>query len=144
VKPLPEAVQAAFPCAPDRFPPRPWWDLAPCLPDLGQPKPQPYYIRERDRMTTTGTRGDADAANPLHARSLAVTDKNGNEVKKSARCRFDAERGWTNGIVRDVRATGVWADHARVDDGDVDNDDLHTNGFHVSAWVCSEEIEVLP
>jgi hypothetical protein len=25
VKPLPEAVQAAFPCAPDRLPSRPWW-----------------------------------------------------------------------------------------------------------------------
>jgi hypothetical protein len=73
-----------------------------------------------------------------------MTDKNGNEVKKGARCRFDAERGWTNGIVRDVKDTGVWADHARVDDGDPAIDDLHTNGFRVSAWVCSEEIEVLP
>jgi len=25
MKPLPEAVQAAFPCAPDRLPSRPWW-----------------------------------------------------------------------------------------------------------------------
>jgi hypothetical protein len=65
MKPLPEAVQAAFPCAPDRFPPRPWWDLAPCLPDLGQPKPEPYYIRERDRLTTTETRAEADAEHPL-------------------------------------------------------------------------------
>ena len=73
-----------------------------------------------------------------------MTDKNGNEVTVGARCRFDAERGWTNGIVRDVRDTGVWADHARVDDGAADNDDLNTNGFRVSAWVCSEEIVVLP
>ena len=28
MKPLPEAVQSAFPCAPDRLPERPWWRRA--------------------------------------------------------------------------------------------------------------------
>ena len=40
-------------------------------------------------------------------------------------------------------ATGLPMD-ARVDDGDPANEDLHTNGFRISAWVSSDEIEVLP
>ena len=73
-----------------------------------------------------------------------MTDKKDRPVVVGARCMFKAERGWVGGIVRVVRDSGVWAGHARVDDGDPANDDLHTNGFHVSAWVPSDEIEVLP
>lgn len=75
-----------------------------------------------------------------------MIDKNGTPVVAGVRCRFyaDGREAWVSGIVRDVRDTGVWAGHARVDDGDPANDDLRTNGFHVSAWVPSDEIEVLP
>jgi hypothetical protein len=31
-----------------------------------------------------------------------------------------------------------------MDDGDPNNDDLHTNGFRVSSWAPPEHIEVLP
>lgn len=75
-----------------------------------------------------------------------MTDKNGTPVVAGARCLFYVEGrdAWVTGIVRDVRETGVWAGHARADDGDPANEDLRTNGFHVSAWVPSDEIEVLP
>lgn len=75
-----------------------------------------------------------------------MTDKNGTPVHAGARCRFyeSGSETWVTGIVRVARDTGVWAGHARVDDGDPANDDLHTNGFRISAWVSSDEIEVLP
>lgn len=73
-----------------------------------------------------------------------MTDRKGRPVLSGGKCLFKAERGWCIGIVRDVRESGVWAGHARVDDGDPENEDLHSNGFSVSAWVPSEEIEVVP
>jgi hypothetical protein len=75
-----------------------------------------------------------------------VIDKKDRPVVAGAKCLFYVEGrdAWVGGIVRVVRESGVWAGHARVDDGDPANDDLHTNGFHVSAWVPSDEIEVLP
>lgn len=73
-----------------------------------------------------------------------MTDKNNQRVFEGMRCSFSTERGWVDGVVRAVRDAGVWAGHARVDDGDPENDDLHTNGFRVSAWVSSNEIEVRP
>ena len=75
-----------------------------------------------------------------------MTDKNGTLVVAGARCLFYVEGRdtWLEGLVRDVRDSGVWADHARVDDGDPANDDLRTNGLHVSSWASSREIEVLP
>lgn len=75
-----------------------------------------------------------------------MTDKNKTLVVAGARCLFyaDGRETWVSGTVRDVRDTGVWAGHARVDDGDPANEDLRTNGFHVSAWVEPGDIEVLP
>jgi len=34
-------------------------------------------------------------------------------------------------------------DMAKCDDGDPNNDDLHTNGFHVSAWGLLVDLEVV-
>ena len=75
-----------------------------------------------------------------------MTDKNHKPVVLGARCRFYAEgrETWLEGVVRKVAEKGPFIGHARVDDGDPANDDLHTNGFHVSAWVEPRDIEVLP
>ena len=75
-----------------------------------------------------------------------MTDKNHKPVVLGARCRFYAEGRdtWLEGVVRKVAGKGPFIGHARVDDGDPTNDDLHTNGFHVSAWVGPWNIEVLP
>jgi hypothetical protein len=75
-----------------------------------------------------------------------MTDKNGQEVTVGARCRFyaDGREKWVNGCVRSIATKGPFEGHARVDDGDPSNDDLHTNGFHVSAWVEPQHIEVRP
>ena len=72
MKPLPEAVQAAFPCAPDRLPSRPWWRSA------GHNNGKPAYRRSDDCDSPTGFQYDVmrcyspeevavkhDAANPL-------------------------------------------------------------------------------
>lgn len=74
-----------------------------------------------------------------------MIDRNGTEIMPGARCRFYAStrEKWIDGTVRDTRTDGPFAGHARVDDGDRYNDDLHTNGFRVSAWVRSDEVEVL-
>lgn len=74
-----------------------------------------------------------------------MTDKNHNLVLEGARCRFCAEGrdAWLEGTVRKVAEKGPFIGNARVDDGDPTNDDLHTNGFHVSAWVEPRDIEVL-
>jgi hypothetical protein len=74
-----------------------------------------------------------------------MTDKNGREVVVGARCRFyiDTRETWVNGIVRALATRGPFEGHARVDDGALDNDDPHTNGFHVSAWVEPEDLEVV-
>ena len=72
MKPLPEAVQAAFPCDPDRLPSRPWWRSA------GRNNGKPAYRRSDDCDSPTGFQYDVmrcyspqevavkhDAANPL-------------------------------------------------------------------------------
>jgi hypothetical protein len=48
-----------------------------------------------------------------------------------------------NGTVRVLATKGPFVGHARVDDGAHDNDDLATNGFHVSAWVEPQDLQVL-
>ena len=75
-----------------------------------------------------------------------MTDKNDKDVSEGMRCRFYAEGRdeWLVGTVRAVATMGPFRGNARVDDGDPANDDLHTNGFHVSAWVEPWGIEVLP
>ena len=75
-----------------------------------------------------------------------MNDKNGKEITVGARCRFYGftREKWMDGTVRSIKTEGPMAGNARVDDGDPNNDDLHTNGFHVSAWVKPEHIEVLP
>jgi hypothetical protein len=74
-----------------------------------------------------------------------MTDKDGNEVVVGARCRFfvDTREEWMNGTVRVLATKGPFVGHARVDDGAHDNDDLATNGFHVSAWVEPQDLQVL-
>ena len=77
-----------------------------------------------------------------------MKDKNNVPVSVGMRVRFrvgeDFEDRWALGTVRALgKDTGPWADHVRCDDGDPNNDDMHTNGFHVSAWVRSHEIEVV-
>ncbi len=75
-----------------------------------------------------------------------MTDKNGKPVTAGARCRFYgySREKWLDGTVRSIKTDGPWAGHARVDDGDPTNPDLHTNGFHVSTWIKPAHIEVLP
>ena len=81
-----------------------------------------------------------------------MTDRNNVAVAVGARVRFTTDHQrerWVEGWVRDVAEHTFYHPkltrwEARVDDGDPANDDLHTNGFHVSAWVSSREIEVLP
>ena len=73
-----------------------------------------------------------------------MTDKNGKSVFVGARCAFyvETQERWVEGTVRAVATTGHWANHAQVDDGDPNNHNLHTNGFHVAAWVPLSEIEI--
>ena len=52
MKPLPEAVRAAFPCAPDRLPSRPWWRSA------GHNNGKPAYRRSDDCDSPTGFQYD--------------------------------------------------------------------------------------
>lgn len=72
-----------------------------------------------------------------------MTDAKGNPVTVGARVRFFAEPCWREGTVRSAPTTGVWAGCVRVDDGDPANPDLHTNEFHVTAWLEPDEIELL-
>jgi hypothetical protein len=81
-----------------------------------------------------------------------MLDAKGIQVKTGQPCRFWAEtrEGWLEGTVRNVRTISyynefeqredVW--EALVDDGDLKNPDPWSNGFHVTAWVESQHIEV--
>ena len=85
-------------------------------------------------------------------RHSVMLDAKGNQVKPGQPCRFWAEtrEGWLEGTVRNVRTMSyynefeqredVW--EASADDGDPKNSDLWSNGFHVTAWVESQHIEV--
>lgn len=75
-----------------------------------------------------------------------MVDMHDKPVIEGARCRFYASGrdAWLEGVVRKVATNGFFLGQARVDDGDPENPDLHTNGFHVSAWVEPWDIEVLP
>ena len=78
-----------------------------------------------------------------------MTDRNGKPLTVGARVRFRPECRddgvWLTGTVRSVRQwtyqrplATVW--EALVDDGDPDNNNLHTNGFHVAAWLESKDV----
>jgi hypothetical protein len=83
-----------------------------------------------------------------------MTDKNGVPVTAGARCKyfFELRNEWIEGTVRHTRMMSyynnfeqrmdVW--EAKVDDGDPANLDPYHNGCRTSAWVVSEELEVLP
>lgn len=70
---------------------------------------------------------------------------NENEIKVGKRVRWN--RGpddvWTVTVRKIGDPDGGWAGHAKVDDGDKDNPDILTNGFHVAAWVEFAELEPL-
>jgi len=82
----------------------------------------------------------------------SMLDKHGNPVKPGQPCRFWAEtrENWRDGTVRRIRAmsyyntfeqrSDVW--EALVDDGDPQNPDPWSNGFHVTAYVEPHMIEV--
>lgn len=81
-----------------------------------------------------------------------MTDTNGDSVAVGARVLFRPacrDGGlWLTGTVRAVRpwtyqrpTVTVW--EALVDDGDPDNADMPTNGFHVAAWLESKDIAAL-
>jgi len=81
-----------------------------------------------------------------------MLDVKGNQVKPGQPCRFWAETrdNWRDGTVRNVRTMSyynsfeqredVW--EALVDDGEPKNPDPWSNGFHVTAWVESQNVEV--
>ena len=85
-------------------------------------------------------------------RHSVMLDSKGNQVKPGQPCRFWAETRdiWRDGTVRNVRIMSyynnfeqredVW--EALVDDGDPKNLDPWSNGFHVTAWVESQNVEV--
>jgi len=81
-----------------------------------------------------------------------MTDRNETTIAIGTRVRFRPtcrDHGlWLTGTVRAVRpwtyqrpAATVW--EALVDDGDPENADMHSNGFHVAAWLESKDIAVL-
>lgn len=81
-----------------------------------------------------------------------MTDRNGKPITVGARARFRPtcrDNGlWLTGTVRAMRpwtyqrpTATVW--EALVDDGDPDNADMPTNGFHVAAWLGAKDIAVL-
>jgi hypothetical protein len=72
VKPLPEAVQAAFPCKPNRIPSRPWWVLLGEMKTLwGREWPHKSFSRTDDRTAAEPSPRnllgveETDAQNPL-------------------------------------------------------------------------------
>lgn len=81
-----------------------------------------------------------------------MVDAKGIPVKPGQACRFWAEtrENWQEGTVRNVRTMSyyhefeqredVW--EALVDDGDPENPDPWSNGFHVTGWIESHMIEV--
>lgn len=62
-------------------------------------------------------------------------------MKIGQRVAFRTE-GRRNPVIGTVRA--IKGNEARVDNGAADNDDLHTNGFTVSAWVRLTDLTVIP
>jgi hypothetical protein len=72
-----------------------------------------------------------------------MTDDAFATVTVGTRVRFFADPCWREGTVRRIPTTGVWDGWVLVDDGDPANNDLHTNGFHVSAWLEPRDIELL-
>ncbi len=79
-----------------------------------------------------------------------MTDKNGTPVTVGARALFVStlRDEWREGTVRRIKEHTYYLPtetrwEALVDDGDPENEDIRTNGFHVAAWVDAEGIEVL-
>ena len=76
-----------------------------------------------------------------------MTDRNGKELLVNARVQFrsNIHDAWLEGTAREIGRNAIFKeDEVKVDDGDPENDDLHTNGFHLAALVSSKNIEVLP
>lgn len=85
-------------------------------------------------------------------RHSMMLDSKGIQVKSGQSCRFwvETREDWRVGTVRNVRIMSyynnfeqredVW--EALVDDGDPKNPDPWSNGFHVTAWVESQNVEV--
>jgi len=73
-----------------------------------------------------------------------MKDRKGVEIKPNHRVLWFRNEG-TPPVKATVRRIGsvAWPDHARVDDGDAENDDPFTNGFHVTAWVEGGDLEVV-
>lgn len=69
-----------------------------------------------------------------------MTDRNGHEITIGDHVLFKmtGDRWPVAGIARKFMGETV-----RCDDGDPGNANLMTNGFHCSAWVASEDVEVL-
>lgn len=71
----------------------------------------------------------------------APVDRNGRPIVIGTRCLFDVE-GRKRPVIGTVRKFGALG--VRCDDGATDNADLHSNGFHYSAWVEPDAVEVIP
>jgi hypothetical protein len=69
-----------------------------------------------------------------------MKDKNGVEVEAGQHVRFRVGNVWREGT---VRSTPPGKSYVRVDDGDPENGDLYTNGFHVACLALSSEVEVV-
>lgn len=106
MKPLPEAVQHAFPCAPGRLPERPWWFRG-----YGDIEPRYARVAKPDYNLTVEEATAYDAAHPLphpgYRAGQVWADDNGSSVVV---CAFLYGTVWTS---RDT--TGVLrADFARA------------------------------
>ena len=69
-----------------------------------------------------------------------MRDKNGIEVEVGQRVKFKTGSVWREGT---VRSSPEGKSYVRVDDGKPEDEDLRTNGFRVSAFVTSSEVEVV-